>query len=72
MAVLKTLSLGMPRERAKGDGVPGPRRWTMPGGWTRDGAVQDQIEHTVEDAVEVARARLQSRDEQWSDIYYFG
>jgi phage/conjugal plasmid C-4 type zinc finger TraR family protein len=30
------------------------------GGWTRDGAVQDQIDDTVKDAVEAARARLQS------------
>lgn len=30
----------------------------MAGGWTRDGAVQDQIEDTVKDAVEAARARM--------------
>ena len=30
----------------------------MAGGWTRDGAVQDQIDDTVKDAVEAARARL--------------
>jgi phage/conjugal plasmid C-4 type zinc finger TraR family protein len=30
----------------------------MAGGWTRDGAVQDQIEDTVADAVAAARARL--------------
>lgn len=30
----------------------------MAGGWTRDGAVQDQIDATVEDAVKLARARL--------------
>lgn len=30
----------------------------MAGGWARDGAVQDQIDSTVEDAVERARARL--------------
>lgn len=29
----------------------------MAGGWTRDGAVQDQIEDTVKDAVAAARAR---------------
>lgn len=29
----------------------------MAGGWTRDGAVQDQIEDTVRDAVAAARAR---------------
>jgi phage/conjugal plasmid C-4 type zinc finger TraR family protein len=28
--------------------------------WTRDGAVQDQIDDTVKDAVEAARARLQT------------
>ncbi|HEX4736819.1 MAG TPA: DksA/TraR family C4-type zinc finger protein [Allosphingosinicella sp.] len=30
----------------------------MAGGWTRDGAVQDQIDDTVADAVAAARARL--------------
>ena len=30
----------------------------MAGGWTRDGAVLDQIEDTVTDAVLAARARL--------------
>ncbi|MGN6497906.1 MAG: DksA/TraR family C4-type zinc finger protein [Tsuneonella sp.] len=30
----------------------------MAGGWTRDGAVQDQIDDTVKDAVNAARARL--------------
>ncbi len=30
----------------------------MAGGWSRDGAVQDQIEDTVKDAVLAARARL--------------
>jgi phage/conjugal plasmid C-4 type zinc finger TraR family protein len=30
----------------------------MAGGWAPDGAVQDQIEDTVRDAVEIARARL--------------
>ena len=29
----------------------------MAGGWTRDGAVQDQIDDTVRDAVAAARAR---------------
>ena len=32
----------------------------MAGGWTRDGAVQDQIDDTIRDAVEAARARLQA------------
>ena len=32
----------------------------MAGGWTRDGAVQDQIDDTVSDAVSAARARLPS------------
>jgi phage/conjugal plasmid C-4 type zinc finger TraR family protein len=32
----------------------------MAGGWTRDGAVQDQIDDTVTDAVLSARARLPS------------
>ena len=30
----------------------------MAGGWAKDGAVQDQIDSTVDDAVERARARL--------------
>lgn len=32
----------------------------MAGGWTRDGAVQDQIDDTIKDAVQVARSRLQA------------
>ncbi|MBF7053351.1 DksA/TraR family C4-type zinc finger protein [Halomonas sp. KAO] len=32
----------------------------MAGGWTRDGAVQDQIDATVEEAVERARTSLSS------------
>lgn len=30
----------------------------MAGGWTRDGAVQDQIDDSVKDAVQGARARM--------------
>lgn len=30
----------------------------MAGGWARDGAVQDQIDASVTDAVELARSRL--------------
>ena len=30
----------------------------MAGGWARDGAVEEQIEATVEDAVKSARARI--------------
>ena len=30
----------------------------MAGGWTRDGAVQDQIDDSVTDAVAAARARM--------------
>jgi phage/conjugal plasmid C-4 type zinc finger TraR family protein len=30
----------------------------MAGGWTRDGAVQDQIDDTVKDAVSAARANM--------------
>ena len=30
----------------------------MAGGWSRDGAVQDQIDDTVKDAVLAARARI--------------
>lgn len=32
----------------------------MAGGWSRDGAVQDQIDDTVSDAVKGARARMPS------------
>jgi len=32
----------------------------MAGGWSRDGAVQDQIDASVEDAVERARSQLPS------------
>jgi len=32
----------------------------MAGGWTRDGAVQDQIDDTVKDAVTLARTLLPS------------
>lgn len=34
----------------------------MAGGWARDGAVQDQIDASVEDAVAHARTRLGSGD----------
>ncbi len=30
----------------------------MAGGWSRDGAVQDQIDASVQDAVDLARSRL--------------
>lgn len=30
----------------------------MAGGWTRDGAVQDQIDASIEDAVKLARSQL--------------
>lgn len=30
----------------------------MAGGWTRDGAIQDQIDDTIKDAVDLARARM--------------
>ncbi len=32
----------------------------MAGGWSRDGAVQDQIDVSVEDAVNLARSRIPS------------
>ena len=32
----------------------------MAGGWSRDGAVQDQIDASVEDAIARARSRLAS------------
>ena len=34
----------------------------MAGGWTRDGAVLDQIEDTVTDGVSTARARMPAGD----------
>ncbi|MDV2857521.1 DksA/TraR family C4-type zinc finger protein [Oceanimonas sp. CAM02] len=34
----------------------------MAGGWSRDGAVQDQIDACVEDAVQDARSRLNAGD----------
>ena len=32
----------------------------MAGGWTRDGAVQDQIDDSLKDAIALARARMPS------------
>lgn len=32
----------------------------MAGGWTRDGAVQDQIDANIDDAIKQARSRLSS------------
>lgn len=32
----------------------------MAGGWTRDGAVQEQIDASVEDAVKLARSNIKS------------
>ena len=34
----------------------------MAGGWSRDGAIQDQIDASVEDAVKLARSRLPDGD----------
>lgn len=34
----------------------------MAGGWTRDGAVQDQIDASINDEIEKARSRLPSGD----------
>ena len=34
----------------------------MAGGWSRDGAVQDQIDASVEEAVDLARSRLPQGD----------
>ena len=36
----------------------------MAGGWTRDGAVQDQIDDTVADAVLAARASMPSGESE--------
>jgi len=38
----------------------------MAGGWTRDGAVQEQIDATVEDAVQLARRRLPEGDSSYN------
>lgn len=41
----------------------------MAGGWSRDGAVQEQIDDTVSDAVAAARARLpQGKSAEHCDI----
>ena len=41
----------------------------MAGGWTRDGAVQDQIDDSVSDAVAAARARMpRGESALWCDI----
>lgn len=34
----------------------------MAGGWSRDGAVQDQIDASINDAVSISRSRLPSGD----------
>ena len=34
----------------------------MAGGWARDGAVQDQIDASIEDAVQLARSQLPKGD----------
>ena len=40
----------------------------MAGGWSRDGAVQDQIDDTVSDAVKAARARMPTGESaRWCD-----
>ncbi|UZK70474.1 DksA/TraR family C4-type zinc finger protein [Sphingomonas sp. S1-29] len=36
----------------------------MAGGWTRDGAIQDQIDDTVADAVLAARANIPSGESE--------
>lgn len=36
----------------------------MAGGWARDGAVQDQIDDTVSDAVSAARAKMPSGESE--------
>jgi phage/conjugal plasmid C-4 type zinc finger TraR family protein len=44
----------------------------MAGGWTRDGAVQDQIDDTVADAVAAARARMAAAGEGSDDCVICG
>jgi len=39
------------------------------GGWTRDGAVQDQIDDTVMDAVNAARARMPSGESERECVF---
>ncbi len=41
----------------------------MAGGWTRDGAVQDQIDDTVMDAVLAARARIPAGESEMHCIH---
>ena len=41
----------------------------MAGGWSRDGAVQDQIDDSVNDAVAAARARMpRGESAKWCDV----
>src|SRR5690625_7495769 len=40
--------------------APGKGVFLMAGGWTRDGAIHDQIESTVEDGLARVRSRLPS------------
>ena len=43
----------------------------MPGGWSKDGAVQDQIDASVNDAVDVACARCQSEQDEKNALSSF-
>src|SRR3546814_952396 len=57
--------LGNVRPRGAHAGSRGSRRYTLKGsmmadGWAHDGAVQEQIEDTVADAVKIARSRIAS------------
>ena len=41
----------------------------MAGGWSRDGAVQDQIDDSVNDAVAAARARMpRGESAKWCEV----
>ena len=74
MPAVDSLLVGKPgRPAARRLGTHGPvlifRRWrsrtggqVMAGGWTRDGAVQEQIDDTVTDAVLRARASLRAAE----------
>src|SRR3546814_15069022 len=64
-AVVPNGGEGNVRPRGAHAGSRGSRRYTLKGsmmadGWAHDGAVQEQIEDTVADAVKIARSRIAS------------
>src|SRR3546814_8849252 len=66
-AVVPNGGEGNVRPRGAHAGSRGSRRYTLKGsmmadGWAHDGAVQEQIEDTVADAVKIARSRIRSEE----------